>query len=170
MMRWMTGAVALTLGLGAALPVFAQTRAYPPPPPPPPQERVAAGSLTCDVSAGFGLIVGSRKEVACTLTPSMPGPVEYYNGTITKLGLDIGATTGGVLVWLVYAPTSRPIGALAGSYAGAAAEASVVAGLGANVLVGGNNRTIALQPVSVQGQTGLNLAIGVASLELRYAR
>ncbi len=102
------------------------------------QDRVQAGSLTCDVSAGIGLIIGSQRNVSCTFTPSSPAPIEYYTGTISKLGLDIGVTTGGVMVWLVFAPTNRPVGALQGSYAGASAEASVVAGVGANALVGGS--------------------------------
>lgn len=135
-----------------------------------PQDRVAAGSLTCDVSAGFGVIIGSRRTVNCTFAPSVPGPVEIYQGTITKLGIDIGATAGGVMVWLVYAPTSRPSGALTGTYAGASAEATIAVGLGANVLVGGSNRTVALQPVSLQGQAGLNVAIGVAELALSFQR
>jgi hypothetical protein len=133
-------------------------------------DRVAAGSLTCDVSAGFGLIVGSRREVSCTFTPSTPAPQEFYTGTFTKVGVDIGVTGRAVMVWLVYSPTSRGYGALAGNYIGATAEASVAVGLGANVLVGGNNRTIALQPVSVQGQIGLNVAVGVGELTLRLAR
>jgi hypothetical protein len=134
------------------------------------QERVQSGSLTCDVSAGIGLIIGSQRNVSCTFTPSLPGPIEYYTGTISKLGVDLGVTTGGVMIWLVYAPTNRPVGGLAGTYAGATAEASVVAGLGANVLVGGSNRTVALQPVSVSGQVGINIAAGVAGLELRSVR
>jgi hypothetical protein len=108
--------------------------------------------------------------VTCIFTPSQPGPREVYTGSISKFGLDLGATAGGEMVWAVYAPTTRRFGALAGHYAGASAEATVGAGLGANVLIGGSNRTVALQPVSVQGQTGLNLAIGVAGLELRPAR
>jgi len=134
------------------------------------QDRVQAGSLTCDVSAGIGLIIGSQRNVSCTFTPAQPGPIEYYTGTISKLGVDVGVTTGGVMVWAVWAPTNRPAGALAGTYAGAAAEASVIAGLGANALIGGNNRTIALQPFSVQGQVGLNIAAGVAGLNLSYVR
>lgn len=134
------------------------------------QDRVQAGQLTCDVSAGIGLIIGSQRTVSCTFTPSSPGPIEYYTGTISKLGVDLGVTAGGVMVWVVFAPTSRPLGALQGTYAGAAAEASVVAGVGANALVGGSNRTIALQPLSVQGQIGLNIAAGVAGLDLRYVR
>src|SRR5215475_13905384 len=134
------------------------------------QERVQSGQLTCDVSAGIGLIIGSQRNVSCTFTPATPGPIEYYTGTISKLGVDIGVTAGGVMVWVVFAPTNRPYGALAGTYAGAAAEASVVAGVGANALIGGSNRTIALQPLSVQGQVGLNIAAGVAGLDLRYVR
>ena len=134
------------------------------------QPSVAAGTLTCDVSAGIGLIIGSRKSVACTFAPSYPGPVEYYNGTISKFGVDLGATAASVMVWLVYAPTSRPVGALAGQYVGATGEATVGVGLGANVLVGGSNRTVTLQPVSIQGQTGLNVAGGVAELALQFSR
>lgn len=132
--------------------------------------RTKAGTLTCDVSAGIGLIITSKKELTCMFTPSQPGPREVYVGSITKFGLDLGATTGGEMVWAVYAPTTRKFGALAGQYAGASAEATVGAGVGANVLVGGSNRTVTLQPLSVQGQAGLNVAAGVAGLELRPAR
>ena len=134
------------------------------------QDRVQSGSLTCDVSAGIGLIIGSQRNVSCTFTPSLPGPIEYYTGTISKLGVDLGVTAGGVMVWLVFAPTSRPVGALAGTYVGGSAEATVVAGVGANALVGGSNRSVALQPLSVSGQVGLNIAAGVAGLDLRYVR
>jgi hypothetical protein len=133
-------------------------------------ERVKAGTLTCDISGGIGLIITSHKDVTCMFTPSQPGPREVYVGGISKFGLDIGATAGGEMVWAVYAPTTRRFGALAGNYSGATAEATVGAGLGANVLVGGSNRTVALQPVSVQGQAGLNVAAGVAELALRPAR
>jgi hypothetical protein len=134
------------------------------------QERVRAGSLTCDVSAGIGFIIGSQRTVHCTFTPSLPGPVEIYTGSIKRFGVDIGVTAGGVMIWLVYAPTSRPVGALSGNYAGASGQASVIAGLGANVLVGGSSRTIALQPVSIEGQTGVNVAVGVADLDLQFVR
>jgi hypothetical protein len=134
------------------------------------QERIQAGTLACDISGGIGLIIGSQRTLNCSFTPSLPGPVEFYVGSLTKLGVDIGVTGSGVMVWLVYAPTSRPAGALAGSYGGATAEASVVAGVGANVLIGGSNRTVALQPVSLQGQSGLNVAAGVAGIDLRWVR
>ena len=133
-------------------------------------ERAKAGSLTCDISAGIGLIITSKKEVTCMFTPSQPGPREIYTGSITKFGLDVGATTGGEMVWAVYAPTTRRFGALAGHYGGASAEATVGAGLGANVLIGGSNHTVTLQPVSIQGQAGLNVAAGVVGLDLRPAR
>jgi hypothetical protein len=134
------------------------------------QDRIKVGTLTCDISGGLGLIVASQKQVRCMFTPSVPGPREVYFGTINKLGVDIGGTTGGTMLWTVYAPTSRRFGALAGHYTGASAEATVGLGAGANVLVGGSDRTVTLQPISVQGQTGLNLAVAVASLELRRAR
>jgi len=133
-------------------------------------ERVKAGTLTCDISGGIGLIITSHKDVTCMFTPSQPGPREVYVGGISKFGLDLGATAGGEMVWAVYAPTTRRFGALAGNYSGATAEATVGAGLGANVLLGGSDRTIALQPLSVQGQAGLNVAAGVAELTLRPAR
>jgi hypothetical protein len=133
-------------------------------------ERIQAGTLACDISGGIGLIIGSQRALNCSFTPSIPGPIEFYVGTLTKLGVDLGVTGSGVMVWLVYSPTSRPAGALAGSYGGATAEASVVAGVGANVLIGGSNRTVALQPVSLQGQSGFNVAAGVAGIDLRWVR
>ena len=134
------------------------------------QNRTKVGTLTCDISGGIGMIIASKKEVACMFTPGQPGPREVYTGAITKFGIDIGATAGGEMVWSVFAPSNKTFGALAGNYGGASAEATVGAGLGANVLVGGSNRTVALQPVSVQGQAGLNLAVGVSELQLRPAR
>jgi hypothetical protein len=145
--------VALTLGCSAAA-----------------QDRVQAGTLGWDISAGIGLILGSQRTINCAFTPTRLGPVEYYTGTISKIGIDVGATTGGIMTWLVYAPTSRSVGALAGEYGRATAEATVGAGLGANVLLGGSNHTVALQPLSVQGQTGFNLAAGVTGLHLSYTR
>jgi hypothetical protein len=133
-------------------------------------DRNKVGTLTCDISAGIGLIIASKKNVACMFTPSQPGPREVYTGSITKFGLDLGATAGGEMVWAVFAPSNKKFGALAGQYGGASAEATVGAGVGANVLVGGSNRTVTLQPLSVQGQAGLNLAVGVSGLELRPAR
>jgi hypothetical protein len=135
------------------------------------QSRAQIGTLDCDISGGIGMIIASNKEVTCIFTPSAGGRPEAYVGSISKFGLDVGATAGGRMVWAVHAAFEGPrVGALSGTYAGASAEATVGAGLGANVLVGGSNRSVALQPVSVQGQAGLNVAAGVTQLDLRAAR
>jgi len=133
-------------------------------------ERAQVGELRCDISGGVGLVLGSQKEVSCTFMPAARGRAEHYIGKLTRLGLDVGISHGAVMVWGVWAPTDRPAGALAGGYGGATADASVGRGVGANVLVGGNDRTVELQPVSVEGDTGLNLAAGVAGLELHWVQ
>jgi len=153
--------VALAAFVAIALPVPAIAQS---------SHRTKVGTLTCDISAGVGLIVASKKTVTCLFTPAQPGPREVYVGSINKYGLDVGATAGGEMVGSVFAPSNKKFGALAGQYGGASAEATIGAGLGANVLVGGSDRTVALQPVSVQGQTGLNLAVGVTGFELQPAR
>jgi hypothetical protein len=132
------------------------------------RDGVKAGVLDCDVSAGIGLILGSSKAVDCTFKGS-GGRVEHYSGKIGKLGIDIGATGKASMAWVVFAPGKINKGALEGTYTGASAQATVIAGLGANVLVGGFDKSINLQPLSVQGQTGLNVAAGLASLSLNYA-
>ncbi len=129
-----------------------------------------SGTLNCDVSAGFGFIIGSQRQVNCLFTPSYPAPPEQYIGTITKVGLDIGVTAAGTLIWNVLQSTTRRRGVLAGSYAGASAEVTAGVGLGANLLVGGNERSVALQPLSVQGQVGINIAAGIAEISLQFVR
>jgi hypothetical protein len=156
MYRNVIGAVALALAVASLDPAVAQ--------------RARSGVLDCDVAGGFGWIIGSQKSVACLYSPDRPGPQEAYTGTITKFGLDIGATSAGRMVWVVFIETTAGRGALAGDYVGATGEATIAVGLGGNVLVGGSNRTIALQPLSVTGQSGLNLAVGVADLHLRPGR
>ncbi|PVE22563.1 DUF992 domain-containing protein [Microvirga sp. KLBC 81] len=133
------------------------------------QTRSRVGVLTCNVSGSVGLILTSQKTTACVFNPRR-GRNEHYVGVIRRFGLDIGATNRGILTWAVFSGGSVMPGALAGSYAGASAEATIGAGLGANVLVGGSNRSIALQPLSVSGQTGLNFALGVGDFELRAIR
>ncbi|QRM30728.1 DUF992 domain-containing protein [Microvirga sp. VF16] len=133
------------------------------------QNRGRIGVLSCSVSGGIGLIVTSQKTTLCTFNPRR-GPNEPYVGVIRRFGLDIGATRGGILTWVVFSEGSVAPGALAGSYVGGTAEATVGSGVGANVLVGGSNRSISLQPLSVGGQTGFNFALGVADFELRRAR
>ena len=132
--------------------------------------RAKIGVLTCRVSPGVGLIIGSSKRLACDFAPTGYRG-EHYVGSINKIGVDLGFTTGGVIVWSVFAATSGySHHALAGRYAGASAEASLVAGLGANVLLGGSGRSVALQPVSVQGNTGIDVAAGITGLTLYATR
>jgi hypothetical protein len=127
---------------------------------------VKLGVLNCNIAPGVGLIVGSSKNVSCTFT-NRNGRTERYHGSIGKIGLDLGVTGRGRAAWLVFAPGNVGRSSLSGTYVGGQASASVIVGLGANVLVGGFKNNINLQPISVQGQTGLNIAIGVASLNLR---
>ena len=131
------------------------------------QSATEAGRLECNVEGGVGLILGSSKAMQCTYSSSDGQIIEVYDGRVTKLGIDIGVTGESVIVWQVIAPTSslRP-GALEGSYVGASAEATVGAGVGANVLVGGSDKTISLQPLSVGAQSGLNVAAGIGAIEL----
>lgn len=131
--------------------------------------RVQVGTLSCSVSAGIGLILGSQRNVNCAFKPDN-GPEEAYTGTMTIVGLDVGFTTGSAIVWGVFTDTNRYSGMLNGTYVGATAQATAVAGVGANALVGGSNRSVSLQPLSVQGQVGLNAAGGIGALDLRLAR
>ncbi len=154
-------ALGLTIaaGLSGASPAYAQA-----------DDGVEVGTLVCDVSGGLGLILGSQREMVCVLE-AVDGFTDRYVGVINRFGLDIGATTAGTIVWTVIAPTQDMYasGALAGNYVGASAEATVGVGLGANILIGGGERSFTLQPISVQGQTGLNIAAGVAELILQPA-
>jgi hypothetical protein len=131
--------------------------------------RIQVGTLACSMSSGIGLVVGSQRNVNCLFDPGGNAPKEAYTGTMTRIGLDVGVTGGAQIIWAVFADTNRYVGMLSGTYAGATAEMTIAAGLGANVLVGGSNRTVALQPLSVQGQVGLNIAAGIGALELRLA-
>ncbi len=135
----------------------------------PAQARVRVGLLTCNVAPGISYIVGSRKDVTCTYK-SVSGWGEHYTGNITRVGLDIGYTSGGKIAWAVYAPARRGRGALAGTYVGASGEATVGAGVGANALVGGSRHSMTLQPLSVGAQEGFNLAVTASGLELAPVR
>jgi hypothetical protein len=156
-MKKFLSCVALCAGLAAGSQAHAQ----------PQGARVNYGTLTCHVASGWGLIFGSSRSLKCSF--SGRGRAEDYDGNITRFGVDLGYTRSGVIVWSVFAPTRdlRP-GALAGRYGGVTAGASAGVGLGANVLVGGSGNQIALQPLSIQGTTGLNVAAGIAGLTLRF--
>ncbi len=130
---------------------------------------IKVGTLTCNVASGWGFVFGSSKDLHCVFRGNNRH-ADHYTGSISKFGVDIGYTEGGVLVWGVVAPSSdvRP-GALEGDYAGASAQATVGVGVGANALVGGLDKSIALQPLSVEGNTGLNVAAGIGSISLHAA-
>jgi len=113
-------------------------------------------------------VLGSRQDMRCVFVVSSTGRQYIYTGTIRRLGVDLGVTRGGTLFWAVFARNSQiGQGTLRGSYVGASGNVAVGLGLGAQVLIGGSRRTITLQPLSVEGQIGLNLALGVANLRLR---
>ena len=130
-------------------------------------DGVKIGTLECHVSSGWGFVFGSSKDLRCTFSPGK-GVAEHYVGSISKFGVDIGYTSSAVIVWAVFAPQSGPKrGALAGDYAGATASATVGVGVGAHALVGGFDRSITLQPLSIEGNTGLNVAGGIGAMSLK---
>ena len=156
----MTNRYVASLGVVAALTAFVASSALA-------QSSVKVGTLTCDVSAGIGLLISQQQTMTCNFDPASGGPPDLYTGRIDKFGLALGAVQQGTMIWGVLAPaTGFPHGALAGTYGGVGAEATAGAGLGANLLVGGTGRSFSLQPLSVQGQAGLNFAAGVTTLTL----
>ena len=149
-------AVAATLGLAlAAAPAQAQTK---------------VGVLECRVTGGVNLIITSSRQLGCVFRPVGNAPVENYAGTVRRLGLDISIQGDGVLIWGVFAPTRARKGALAGDYIGASASVAAGVGLGANALIGGFGKSVGLQPASIEGQTGIGIAAGIAALRLDAVR
>jgi hypothetical protein len=129
---------------------------------------VKIGVLTCHESSGWGFVLGSTKHLRCNFATDR-GYTEHYEGKVSKFGVDLGYTSSAVIIWDVVAPnTGVERGALAGDYAGAQASVALGGGVGANVLVGGLHRSIALQPVSIEGETGLNIAAGVGAISLKF--
>ncbi|MDP3525726.1 MAG: DUF992 domain-containing protein [Hoeflea sp.] len=134
-------------------------------------DSVELGMLQCAVAGGTGFVFGSSKDLTCEYTPAnASAATEAYFGVINKYGIDIGVTGASVIAWAVLAPTTdyqyQP-GSLAGDYRGVSAEATAAAGAGVNLLVGGSDSTISLQPLSVQAQEGVNIAVGIAEIQLR---
>src|SRR4029078_2652691 len=135
----------------------------------PPGRRL--GTLTCKLAPSVGLIFGSRQRMACRFTPNGPNPPEAYVGVMGTIGLDIGITAGGAMAWGVFAPTAGPRrGALAGAYVGASGAIGVGVGVGANLLFGGTGRSIAFQPLSVEGSVAITLSLRLSSLTLTLAQ
>ncbi|MGB7259925.1 MAG: DUF992 domain-containing protein [Pseudolabrys sp.] len=131
------------------------------------QNRTEAGTLNCKMGPTVGLIVGSVQRMSCTFS-TRSGRHEHYDATFRRLGLDLGVKAGGRMVWAVYARTNA-LGprSLAGTYVGASGDISLGLGVGANAMAGGSGNTITLQPLSVQGQVGVNVALGAAGFRLR---
>jgi hypothetical protein len=132
------------------------------------EHGVKVGTLTCSVESGWGFVFGSTKDLRCVFRQS-DRRTQHYKGSIAKYGVDIGYTEGGVIIWEVVAPTSdvRP-GALDGDYVGVSAGVTAGVGVGASVLVGGFDKSFSLQPLSVSGNEGLNIAAGIGSISLKY--
>ena len=159
MTRLMSALAALVLAVCAA-PASAQSG----------KPWTQVGMLTCKLNPSIGFIIAGHQSMECRYVPGAGGPPQAYDGALNTVGVSFGVTAGGVLNWAVLAPTDGiPAGALAGEYIGASADAAFIAGAGANVLIGGSNRTIALQPVSVEGSVGANVTAGLSALKLRPA-
>lgn len=127
-----------------------------------------AGTLVCKTEGGVGLILGSKEFFQCTYHGVDGAARERYTGTITKIGLDIGIKGAGTIIWgVLYSTSEIPPRKLEGDYAGVSADVSVGIGAGANALLGGSNNTVALQPLSVEGEIGLDIAVGISGLTLR---
>ena len=128
-----------------------------------------SGMLSCRLNPSIGFVIFGHQSMECRFVPSLPGPPQFYEGALNTVGIDIGIVGTGGLAWGVLAPTAGiPAGALAGTYVGASGDIALGAGVGANVLVGGSNRSFALQPLSVEGSVALNVTLGLSSLQLRW--
>ena len=154
----------VTLALAAILSVPAAAQA--------PQSWAQVGSLSCKVSPNIGFVIVGHQPLECLFTQTAPTPLappQAYDGAINTVGLNVGISTGGVLGWAVFAPTTGvPAGALAGEYVGVSGDIGLGVGAGANLLVGGSGRTFALKPLSLQGSVAVNVVLGVSSLKLRW--
>jgi hypothetical protein len=125
--------------------------------------------LRCKINPSIGFVIFGHQSMECRFVSSLPEPQQIYDGALNTVGIDIGIIGEGGLAWAVLAPTGGiPAGALAGEYVGASGDVALGAGIGANVLVGGSQRSIALQPVSVEGSVAMDVTLGLSALKLRY--
>jgi hypothetical protein len=131
------------------------------------QTWAQAGVLRCRLNPSIGFVIFGHQSMECSFQP-VSGPVQAYEGAINTIGIDLGVSEGGRFAWAVFGPASGiPYGALAGEYVGASGDVGIGVGVGANALVGGSNRSIALQPVSLEGSVALNVVAGLSQLKLR---
>ncbi len=154
-MRHSIGLAGVTIAAAFIFPASAMAQA----------DRAKSGTLACDVSLGIGVIIASKKELACMFTPAQSGPHEVYVGTIAKFGFDPNAA--GEMVWSVYAPPGRHFGALSGHYSESGIKTAAGGADDNKRLAGGSNGAVILQPTALQGQ---NFAAGVMAFDLRPAR
>jgi hypothetical protein len=151
----------LAIATAALVASFASANALP---------AVRAGVLQCQGGQNVSFVVGSVTNLECVFQSEGRRP-EPYVATVHRFGVDLGFTDQTQFSWAVDAPTDRlGRGELAGNYSGVGANASVGLGFGGNFLVGGAENAYGLQPISLQGQTGLNVAAGVAGVELEPVR
>ena len=135
----------------------------------PGQNWTQSGMLRCKLNPSIGFIIFGHQSMECRFVPSLPGAPQIYDGALNTVGIDVGVIGAGGLAWAVLAPSSGiSAGALAGEYVGASGDVALGAGIGANVLIGGSQRSIALQPVSVEGSVALDVTLGLSALQLRY--
>jgi hypothetical protein len=159
MFKGLTAIASLAVILTVASPVLAQS----------PTNWVKVGGLNCTMSPTIGLLVVEEQTVNCRFTPDGYYPSEHYIGAIGTVGIAVGVVGGGMLAWAVYMPTQGPSqGSLAGTYGGASGDIDVGVGVGANALWGGSARSVALQPISLEGSVGLDVTLGVSALTLRW--
>lgn len=132
---------------------------------------VKVGTLTCDVEAGWGYVLGSQKDLNCVFKSATNGTETHYTGDVTKLGIDVGYTNAGVMVWGVVAPSKdMQADALEGTYAGATAGVTAVVGGNLNVMIGGLDKSITLQPISVEGNSGVSVTAAIGAMQLRHEK
>ena len=137
----------------------------------PGQNWTQSGMLRCKLNPSIGFVIFGHQSMECRFVPSNPGAPQLYEGALNTVGIDIGVVSAGGLAWAVLAPTSGvATGALAGEYVGASGDIALGAGVGANVLIGGSQRSFALQPVSLEGSVALDVTLGLSALQLRYVR
>jgi hypothetical protein len=159
MFRNLAAMTSLTALLVFASPVLAQS----------PERWAKVGGLSCTMAPTIGLLVVEAQAVNCRFAPHGHYPTERYTGTIGTIGLAVGVVAGGMLAWAVYMPTEGPPqGSLAGTYGGASGDIDIGVGVGANLLWGGSERSVALQPISVEGSIGLDVTLGVSALTLQW--
>ncbi len=126
------------------------------------------GILTCRSPQTTGYILWSSTAYDCVFQSSVGGGTPRYSAVINRAGAEVGWSGNTTMAWAVFAASGQVgQGTLAGGYGGASAGAAVGVGARANALFGGFANSFALQPVSVEGETGLNARATVTGLWLQ---